>query len=230
MADHTRCARLLARVTVPLRVPRKPEHGKSGQQGKRGQQPGLGRHAHPADHLIGLGRKYLQCPELQQAGMLFQCDVAQGLVDARQQLLILPADQQAHVGGESHLERLHLQRAGEVLPDHRLQCGFHSDRNIGHAGLHGGQGGMAIRQVQQRDPRVMGGQPFGIRPAVDHRQCAAVQLRDVVWQSVIRAPGQQGPAAAEGGRGRQVVAGRPRMPGRPDHQHEVGVATAYGVQ
>ncbi|KAG1533661.1 hypothetical protein G6F50_015794 [Rhizopus delemar] len=141
--------------------------------------------------------------------MLFQRNVLQCLVDARQQLAVNAAHQQVQVGGERAFEGLQLQRAAEVSPDHRLQCRFQANCDIGSAGFNGHQCC-----------------PLGVRPAIDDGQCASFQLCNIVREAPSVPAGQDGPAAAEGSGGNKVGAGLVQWPDRADDQDQVGIAPA----
>ncbi|KAG0933177.1 hypothetical protein G6F65_018916 [Rhizopus arrhizus] len=149
MADHA-CRASMATAFAPGATGRDvPQDRQAGQYCDQGQKPVRRWHAHLIEHALDRGGQCLPGPELQQAGMLFQRNVLQCLVDARQQLAVNAAHQQVQVGGERAFEGLQLQRAAEVSPDHRLQCRFQANCDIGSAGFNGHQCCVPIGQVQQ---------------------------------------------------------------------------------
>jgi len=182
--------------------------------------------AHPVKRALDGGGQHLLRPQCQQARVLFERDVVQCVVDARQQLLVLTAHEQVQIGGEVALERMKLQFAREVPPDHRVQCSFQADRSIGDAVVHGGQGCMPIGQVQQADLRMVGCQPAGIRAAANHGQHLRLHAADVTWRVLAFTHGQDRLAAIEGAGCHQAGAGPWAMRRAAHHQHQIGLVPA----
>ncbi len=160
--------------------------------------------------------------------MLFEGDGAQRLIDARQQLLVLPADKQVQIGGESAVERVQLQVSREVLPDHRVQRCFQADRSIGVAAFNSGQGRMAVGEMQEVDPGVVDRQPVGIGTAFNHGQQLRPHAGNVTGRVLAFTHSQYRLAAMEGAGGPQVGTGKRVMRGAAHDQHQVGLVPADG--